>query len=82
MMIFSAQSAINLPSWSHTFGVCARLTDDCRCRLKCRTLSWMPADQEVRPVRLRPQAGRNFGWRTSRSWKRRITGRSQARRSR
>jgi hypothetical protein len=68
MMVFSAQGAWNVPSRSHTFAVFARLVTCGPCRLEYHTLSWMPADMEVRAGRLLPQAGRNLDVATTVAW--------------
>ena len=68
MMVFSAQSALNLPSGSHTFAVFARVADRGPCRLEYHNLSWMPANLNVRVVRLWPQAGRNVGLNATLDW--------------
>ncbi len=65
VIIFSSQSTPRLPRYTHTWATfvraCVEGEDPCQYRIsEAFTISWLPADLEVRSLRLRAEPGVNL----------------------
>jgi hypothetical protein len=69
LLLFGSQGTPPQPKYSHTFATFVRAvgTGPCldRYDLYCNTISWLPADRNVRPLAAVPEYGRNFDLDTS-----------------
>ncbi len=71
VLVFGSQTARPCPRYSHTFATFVKATGEGPCAgayaLESHTISWLPADLEVRPAALLPEPGRNLDlWETLR----------------
>jgi hypothetical protein len=65
MMIFAYQGKANLPRLAHSFATFVKVPqkdsgEPDTARLESHTISWLPATLTVRPLRLRPETGKNL----------------------
>ena len=60
MLIFAAQGIRFLPQCAHTFATFVRAAGEHALDLDCQTISWLPADLDIKILRLWPEPGRNF----------------------
>jgi hypothetical protein len=69
VIIFGSQSTPKLPRYTHTWATFIRACDNdgdvYRSPLQVDTISWLAADLEVRPFRLRAEPGRNLDLETT-----------------
>jgi hypothetical protein len=67
VLVFGSQRTPNEICYSHSFATFVRATwnapPGCPCRptIEAHTISWMPANLDVRPLALLPECGRNLG---------------------
>lgn len=60
MLIFAAQGIRFLPQCAHTFATFVRAAGEHAFDLECQTISWLPANLDIKILRLWPEPGRNF----------------------
>jgi hypothetical protein len=61
LWVFSSQSTPKLPRYTHTWATFAKVTDCGGKRyVEALTISWMPANLNIRPYALLPEAGTNL----------------------
>lgn len=58
-LVFGAEASPPRPKFSHSFATFVR-TDGGGKLLEAHTISWLPREVELHPLRLAPESGRNF----------------------
>src|SRR5689334_13334070 len=69
-VIFAAQTPDNQARFSHTFAAFVKVDDAAAKNPAVHTsvISWLPANGNIRVVRLRPEPGKNFGLKETLDW--------------
>jgi hypothetical protein len=70
VVFFAAQTPDNQAKFAHTFAAFVRV-DDIRAKspaIQAAVISWLPANGNVRVVKLRPEPGKNFGLKETLNW--------------
>src|SRR5262249_26449681 len=61
LMMFAAQAEPNVPQKSHTFALFAKVSGDpAQPEIDTTTISWMPANLQIEPLRRDPVEGKNI----------------------
>jgi hypothetical protein len=71
VMVFGSQQTPPRPRYSHSFATFVKATpapDGQRWVLEAHTISWLPADMDIRTWALLPEPGRNFDLPTTLNW--------------
>jgi hypothetical protein len=71
LMVFGSQQTPPRPKYSHSFATFVKATpaaDGKRWALEAHTISWLPADLEIRTWALLPEPGRNFDLPATLNW--------------
>jgi hypothetical protein len=69
-IFFAAQTPDNQAKFAHTFAAFVRV-DDIKAKnspIQTAVISWLPANGNIRVVKLRPEQGKNFGLKETLTW--------------
>lgn len=62
LIVMGSQRTFKSPDHAHTFATFVKRCDGPNgVQLETRTISWLPASQHVRTLKIRPETGKNYG---------------------
>src|SRR5260370_9267815 len=77
MLMFAQQTEPNVARRSHTFAMFVRASGpeaDPNAQIDVQTISWMPHNMKIEPLRMNPQPGANFSLADTLAWGRSFGG--------